>query len=85
MASNRIAMSLPESIKAEMQDDVAILRLIRPEKRNALDDTIIAGIDAPGSPAGTARQAFHHGLFEIVQVGGTAKGIQIFIFVEQGI
>jgi enoyl-CoA hydratase/carnithine racemase len=46
MASDRIAMSLPESIKAEVQDDVAILRLNRPEKRNALDDTIIAGIDA---------------------------------------
>lgn len=24
---------------------------------------LVAGIDAPGSPAGTARQAFHHGLF----------------------
>ncbi len=43
MASDR---SLPPSLKAEQQDDIAVLRLNRPHKRNALDEEIIAGIDA---------------------------------------
>src|SRR4051812_50050016 len=38
--------SLPGSLKAERQGDIAILRLARPEKRNALNDETIQGIDA---------------------------------------
>src|SRR3954447_19594421 len=39
-------ISLPGSLKAERQGDIAILRLARPEKRNALNDETIQGIDA---------------------------------------
>lgn len=46
MASDRIAMSLPPSLQAEQQGDIAVLRLNRPQKRNALDEDIVAGIDA---------------------------------------
>jgi enoyl-CoA hydratase/carnithine racemase len=46
MASNRIAMSLPPSLKAELQGDIAVLRLNRPEKRNAIDEETVEGIDA---------------------------------------
>jgi enoyl-CoA hydratase/carnithine racemase len=46
MASDRIAMSLPPSLKAERQGDIAVLRLNRPQKRNALDEDIVTGIDA---------------------------------------
>jgi (methylthio)acryloyl-CoA hydratase len=45
MASDRISMTLPASLAAERQDKVAILRLARPQKRNALDDETIIGID----------------------------------------
>ncbi|MEI7805308.1 MAG: crotonase/enoyl-CoA hydratase family protein [Hyphomicrobiales bacterium] len=38
-------MDLPSSLKAERQGDVAILRLARSEKRNALDDESILGIE----------------------------------------
>ena len=37
--------TLPSSVTGEMKDDIAILRLSRPDKRNALDDTMIAGIE----------------------------------------
>ncbi len=40
-----LAASLPPSLAAEQQGNVAILRLNRPEKRNALDDDTIVGID----------------------------------------
>ncbi len=43
--ADRLAMILPPSLAAEQQGNVAILRLNRPEKRNALDDDIIVGID----------------------------------------
>jgi enoyl-CoA hydratase/carnithine racemase len=36
--------SLPDSLTWEMREDLALLRLSRPEKRNAIDDTTIAGI-----------------------------------------
>jgi enoyl-CoA hydratase/carnithine racemase len=39
-------ITLPGSLKAERQGDIAILRLARPEKRNALNDETIQGIDA---------------------------------------
>jgi (methylthio)acryloyl-CoA hydratase len=45
MASDRLAMILPPSLAAEKQGDVAILRLNRPHKRNALDDETILGIE----------------------------------------
>jgi len=36
---------LPSSLSAELHDDIAVLRLSRPEKRNAIDLTMIHGID----------------------------------------
>ncbi len=46
---------LPASLQAEQQGPVAVLRLNRPQKRNALDDETIFGVDAFFSaiPAGT--------------------------------
>ncbi len=38
--------ALPPSVFGEMKDEIAVLRLSRPDKRNALDDTMIAGIEA---------------------------------------
>ena len=38
-------MTLPASLAATRQGDIAILRLSRPEKRNALDDETIVGIE----------------------------------------
>jgi enoyl-CoA hydratase/carnithine racemase len=35
---------LPPSLHAERHDDVAVLRLARPEKRNALDNAMVVGI-----------------------------------------
>ena len=40
------APNLPPSLHAERKGDIAILRLSRPEKRNALDDETILGIEA---------------------------------------
>jgi (methylthio)acryloyl-CoA hydratase len=37
---------LPPSLKAERQGDVAVLRLARPEKRNAIDDATVLGIES---------------------------------------
>ena len=45
MASDRIAMTLPASLHAERQGDVAVLRLNRAQKRNALDDDTVIGIE----------------------------------------
>ncbi len=45
MASDRLSVILPPSLAAEQNGNVAILRLNRPQKRNALDDDTIAGID----------------------------------------
>jgi enoyl-CoA hydratase/carnithine racemase len=39
------APRLPASLKAERRGDIAILRLSRPQKRNALDDTTVLGIE----------------------------------------
>jgi enoyl-CoA hydratase/carnithine racemase len=41
-----MTMKLPASLVAEQQGPVAILRLNRPHKRNALDDETILGIEA---------------------------------------
>ena len=45
MASDRIAMTLPASLRAERQGNVAVLRLNRAQKRNALDDETVIGIE----------------------------------------
>jgi enoyl-CoA hydratase/carnithine racemase len=42
---NESSFNVPASLKAERHDSVAILRLNRPHKRNALDDETIAGIE----------------------------------------
>ena len=42
----KLAVALPPSLACELQDGVAVLRLTRPHKRNAIDDAMIAGIAA---------------------------------------
>ena len=39
-------MALPETLEAERRGEIAILRLARPDKRNALNDPTVVGIDA---------------------------------------
>jgi enoyl-CoA hydratase/carnithine racemase len=39
------AIALPASLKAERRGEIAVLRLARPDKRNALDDSTVAGIE----------------------------------------
>ena len=46
MAASPSFAKLPSSLHAERKGDVAILRLARPEKRNALDDATVLGIEA---------------------------------------
>ena len=43
--AERLAIRLPSSLVAEREEAVAILRLNRPHKRNALDDETITGIE----------------------------------------
>ena len=43
--TERLAIRLPSSLIAEREGAVAVLRLNRPHKRNALDDETIAGIE----------------------------------------
>ena len=45
-AKKPFAPKLPPSLTAKRRGDIAILRLSRPQKRNALDDTTILGIEA---------------------------------------
>ena len=45
---------LPPSLTAKRRGDVAILRLSRPQKRNALDDTTVLGIEASSTALPTA-------------------------------
>jgi (methylthio)acryloyl-CoA hydratase len=45
MMAERLAIRLPSSLVAEREEAVAILRLNRPHKRNALDDETIIGIE----------------------------------------
>ena len=42
----KFAPKLPPSLTAEREGDIAILRLSRPQKRNALDDATILGIES---------------------------------------
>jgi enoyl-CoA hydratase/carnithine racemase len=44
-SSNAMGMVLPSSLAAERRGNVAILRLARAQKRNALDDSIVLGIE----------------------------------------
>jgi enoyl-CoA hydratase/carnithine racemase len=39
-------VQLPQSLRAERRDDIAVLFLARPEKRNAIDDPTVFGIEA---------------------------------------
>ena len=43
--AERLAVRLPASLIAEREGAVAILRLNRPQKRNALNDEAIIGIE----------------------------------------
>jgi enoyl-CoA hydratase/carnithine racemase len=45
-AKKPFAPKLPSSLTAKRRGDIAVLRLSRPQKRNALDDTTILGIEA---------------------------------------
>ena len=44
--ARELAPILPPSLKAERRGDIAILTLDRPQKRNALDDATVLGIEA---------------------------------------
>jgi enoyl-CoA hydratase/carnithine racemase len=44
--SKKLPPELPASLTAEIDGDVAILRLNRPQKRNALDDETVLGLEA---------------------------------------
>ena len=46
MSSRKPFVALPASLVAERHGRVAVLKLVRPKKRNALDDETILGIDA---------------------------------------
>jgi (methylthio)acryloyl-CoA hydratase len=45
-AATKEFVSLPPTLKAERHGAVAVLKLARPEKRNALDDPTVQGIEA---------------------------------------
>lgn len=59
--SERFAPNLPRSLKAERQGDIAILTLSRPDKRNALDDATVLGLEAVFSslPKGVRAVVLH--------------------------
>jgi enoyl-CoA hydratase/carnithine racemase len=44
--TSRFRLELPQSLRAERRDDVAILWLSRPQKRNAINDEMLHGIKA---------------------------------------
>jgi (methylthio)acryloyl-CoA hydratase len=44
-ANNGFAVALPSSLHAERRGEIAILRLSRPQKRNAIDDETVLGIE----------------------------------------
>lgn len=45
MTRTRLPIDLPASLTAERLENIAILRLSRPQKRNALDDTTVNGLE----------------------------------------
>lgn len=44
-ASETMGIALPASLAAERRGSIAVLKLARPQKRNALDDTTVLGIE----------------------------------------
>jgi (methylthio)acryloyl-CoA hydratase len=44
-ANDGVAVALPSSLHAERRGEIAILRLSRPHKRNAIDDETVLGIE----------------------------------------
>ena len=54
-SENTVLKGLPASLHAEMIDDILIVRLCRPEKRNALNDETVLGIEKifTSIPSGT--------------------------------
>jgi (methylthio)acryloyl-CoA hydratase len=52
---------LPGSVSVELHDDIALLCLSRPEKRNAIDNAMVDGIDRffSGLPAGIRAVVIH--------------------------
>jgi enoyl-CoA hydratase/carnithine racemase len=61
MQSATTSFDLPDSLRAEIRGAIAVLRLSRPDKRNALDDVMIGGIDRffGNLPAGTKAVVIH--------------------------
>ena len=45
MTKSKLPIDLPPSLTAERDGDIALLRLSRPQKRNALDDGTVFGIE----------------------------------------
>jgi enoyl-CoA hydratase/carnithine racemase len=45
-SNQRLPITLPDSLAAEREGDVAILRLSRPAKRNALNEEMVLGIES---------------------------------------
>jgi enoyl-CoA hydratase/carnithine racemase len=69
-SSEPLALALPPSLSARLNGDIATLRLSRPEKRNALDDDTILGIETffDGLPE-AAKAAVIHGEGEHFSAG----------------
>jgi (methylthio)acryloyl-CoA hydratase len=45
MSAKLPEVELPKSLEVQWHDKIALLRIVRPEKRNALNDEIVLGID----------------------------------------
>jgi enoyl-CoA hydratase/carnithine racemase len=57
-----MTVQLPDTLRVEMRDDIAVLRLARPDKRNALDDVTVRAIgDFFDDPPEAARAIVLHG------------------------
>jgi len=54
-SENTVHNDLPESLRAEMMGDILVVKLCRPDKRNALNDETVLGIEKifGGIPQGT--------------------------------
>ncbi|MBZ0138637.1 MAG: crotonase/enoyl-CoA hydratase family protein, partial [Pseudorhodoplanes sp.] len=70
MAAETPIAGLPQSLAGTLRGELAILRLARPEKRNALDDTTVDGIETffDSLPA-TVRAVVLHGEGEHFSAG----------------
>jgi len=60
-SSEPFAVALPRSLSARAEGEIAVLRLSRPDKRNALDDETILGIETffEALPDGTKAVVIH--------------------------